>query len=113
MRAALYARFSSELQDARSITDQVSLARRYAETRGLNVVAVHEDAGISGEDDRDSAIAKLDGRIGEGWGGLGANGIVKLRFDAREQSDGSTRVAAYGEALLLDPAPGARAESAR
>ena len=48
MRAVLYARFSSELQDARSITDQVNLARRYAETRGLNVVAVHEDAGISG-----------------------------------------------------------------
>lgn len=45
--------------------------------------------------------------------GLGANGIVKLRFDAREQSDGSTRVAAYGEALLLDPVPGARARSAR
>ena len=48
MRAVLYARFSSELQDARSITDQVSLARRYADTRGLKVVAVHEDAGISG-----------------------------------------------------------------
>ncbi len=48
MRAALYARFSSDLQDARSITDQVSLARRYAETRGLGIVAVHEDAGISG-----------------------------------------------------------------
>jgi len=37
---------------------------------------------------------------------LGANSIVKLRFDAREQSDGSTRVAAYGEALVLDPVPG-------
>jgi len=37
---------------------------------------------------------------------LGANGIVKLRFDAREQSDGSTRVTAHGEAMLLDPAPG-------
>lgn len=48
MRAAVYARFSSDLQDARSITDQISLARRYAETRGLQIVAVHEDAGISG-----------------------------------------------------------------
>ncbi|GAC1303933.1 MAG: hypothetical protein NVSMB19_14340 [Vulcanimicrobiaceae bacterium] len=37
---------------------------------------------------------------------LGANGVVKLRFDANEQSDGSTRVTAYGEAMLLDPAPG-------
>ena len=48
MRAAIYARFSSDLQDARSITDQVTMARRYAETRGLQVTAVHEDAGISG-----------------------------------------------------------------
>ncbi len=37
---------------------------------------------------------------------LGANGILKLRFDASEQSDGSTRVTVYGEAMLLDPAPG-------
>lgn len=48
MRAAIYARFSSDLQDARSITDQVSLARKYAETRGLKVAAVYEDAAISG-----------------------------------------------------------------
>lgn len=37
---------------------------------------------------------------------LGANAIVSLRFWAREQSDGSTRVVAEGEALLLDPVPG-------
>jgi DNA invertase Pin-like site-specific DNA recombinase len=48
MRAAIYARFSSDLQDLRSIADQVDLARRYAETRGLNVVEVYDDAAISG-----------------------------------------------------------------
>ena len=48
MRAAIYARFSSDLQDMRSITDQVSMARKYAETRGLNEVGVYEDAAISG-----------------------------------------------------------------
>lgn len=48
MRAAIYARFSSDLQDARSITDQVSLARRYAESRGLKTIGVYEDAAISG-----------------------------------------------------------------
>ena len=37
---------------------------------------------------------------------MGANGIVNLHFDASELSDGSTRVLAYGEAVLLDPAPG-------
>ena len=48
MRAAIYARFSSELQDARSITDQVSLARKYAEGRSLTQVGTYEDAAISG-----------------------------------------------------------------
>jgi Resolvase, N terminal domain len=48
MRAAIYARFSSDLQDLRSISDQVDLARRYAEGRSLNVVDVYDDAAISG-----------------------------------------------------------------
>ena len=48
MRTAIYARFLSELQDARSITDQVALARKYAEARGLQVSSVYQDAAISG-----------------------------------------------------------------
>ena len=48
MRAAVYARFSSELQDERSIIDQVALARKYAESRGLVVTGVYQDAAISG-----------------------------------------------------------------
>ena len=48
MRTAIYARFSSELQDARSIADQVALARKYAEARGLQVSNVYHDAAISG-----------------------------------------------------------------
>jgi site-specific DNA recombinase len=48
MRAAIYARFSSDPQDLRSIADQVDLARRYAEARSLNVVEVYNDAAISG-----------------------------------------------------------------
>jgi DNA invertase Pin-like site-specific DNA recombinase len=48
MRAGIYARFSSDLQDNRSITDQVNLARKYAETRGFKTASVYEDAAISG-----------------------------------------------------------------
>lgn len=48
MRAAIYARFSSELQDERSIADQVALARKYADTRGLTVGQTYQDAAISG-----------------------------------------------------------------
>ena len=48
MRTAIYARFSSDLQDARSITDQVAMARKYADARSLSVVTVYSDAAISG-----------------------------------------------------------------
>jgi uncharacterized protein YbjQ (UPF0145 family) len=37
---------------------------------------------------------------------LGANGVVGLHFDASERGDGSTHVLAFGEAVLLEPAPG-------
>jgi uncharacterized protein YbjQ (UPF0145 family) len=37
---------------------------------------------------------------------LGANGIVGLQFQASEAADGSTRVLAFGEAVLLEPPPG-------
>lgn len=47
-RAHLYARFSSELQDARSIGDQLTDLRAYAEKKGWRVAAVHTDAAISG-----------------------------------------------------------------
>ncbi|HEX3466867.1 MAG TPA: heavy metal-binding domain-containing protein [Candidatus Elarobacter sp.] len=36
---------------------------------------------------------------------MGANGVVGLQFQASEAPDGSTRVLAFGEAVLLEPAP--------
>lgn len=47
-RAAVYARFSSDLQDARSIGDQVALCCDYAQRQGYSVARVYEDAGASG-----------------------------------------------------------------
>jgi site-specific DNA recombinase len=55
-RAAIYARFSSDLQDIRSIDDQVALCREYAQRQGYTVVRVYEDAAASG--------ASLHGRPG-------------------------------------------------
>src|SRR3979411_2036136 len=40
-------------------------------------------------------------------GGMGAHGVTGLQFQASEGPDGATRVLAFGEAVLLDPAPGA------
>ena len=48
MRVAIYARFSSDQQNPRSIADQVALARSYADAKGMTIIEVYEDAGISG-----------------------------------------------------------------
>ena len=48
MRAALYARYSSERQNERSIEDQLEVCRRHAAGRGWDVVATFSDAAISG-----------------------------------------------------------------
>ena len=44
MRCAIYARFSSDLQDARSIIDQTALCRAHAEREGWTVAACFSDA---------------------------------------------------------------------
>jgi uncharacterized protein YbjQ (UPF0145 family) len=41
--------------------------------------------------------------------GLGANGVIGLQFQASEGPDGATRVLAFGQAVLLEPEPGAPA----
>ena len=48
MRVAIYARYSSDLQDARSLDDQLALARDYAVRQGWQVAAEFTDAAISG-----------------------------------------------------------------
>ena len=48
MRAAIYARYSSDLQRDSSIEDQVEVCRRYAEIKGWIVSKVYSDAAVSG-----------------------------------------------------------------
>lgn len=45
---AIYARYSTDRQDARSIDDQVRRCRAFAEARGLDVAGVFKDAAESG-----------------------------------------------------------------
>ncbi|WP_309085773.1 recombinase family protein [Chelativorans sp.] len=47
-RAAIYARFSTELQNEKSTEDQIALCRAHARRGGLDVVAVYEDKARSG-----------------------------------------------------------------
>jgi site-specific DNA recombinase len=48
MRAAIYARFSTDQQSAASIEDQARICRERASALGLTVVAVHSDCAVSG-----------------------------------------------------------------
>lgn len=57
--AAIYARFSSHKQDEESIEQQVAECKRFAETRGLNVIEVYADAAISGRSDRRPQFQRL------------------------------------------------------
>jgi len=47
-RAALYARYSSDTQNAASIADQFRLCREQAEREGWRVVGTYQDAAVSG-----------------------------------------------------------------
>jgi site-specific DNA recombinase len=46
--AVIYARFSTDLQNDRSIADQVALCRSYAARHGYTVTATYEDRALSG-----------------------------------------------------------------
>ncbi len=48
MRAALHARYSSDLQNDRSIDDQLALGRAYCGRKGYKVVAVFTERAVSG-----------------------------------------------------------------
>jgi site-specific DNA recombinase len=67
-RAAIYARFSSDLQDSRSIGDQVTLCCDRAQRQGYVVARVYDDAAASG--------ASLHGRPG----------IKRLLYDAEAKA---------------------------
>jgi site-specific DNA recombinase len=65
VRTVIYARFSSDNQNPRSVADQVALCRERADREGWPVVAVFEDAAISGaagigENQRPGLNAMLD-----------------------------------------------------
>jgi site-specific DNA recombinase len=67
-RAAIYARFSTDLQNERSIEDQVALCRSCAAREGMDVVEIYDDRARSG------------GSI------MGRDGLLRLMDRARDRA---------------------------
>ena len=67
-KAVIYARFSTDLQNERSIEDQITLCRAYASREGINIIEVYEDRARSG------------GSI------MGRGGLLRLLDQARDRS---------------------------
>jgi len=59
LRAALYARFSTDMQRDASIDDQIRTCHDYAEKQGMEVVEVFSDKAMSGASLMRSGIQNL------------------------------------------------------
>lgn len=85
MRAALYARFSSDLQRATSIEDQFRNCRKRAELEGWAVVATYADAAMSGADaNRPQYRAMLEAAARREFDVLIVDDLSRLTRDAVE-----------------------------
>lgn len=58
-RVAIYARFSTDMQNALSAEDQIRLCRGYAERHGWDVVGAYSDAAISGQNNHRPGLNAL------------------------------------------------------
>jgi DNA invertase Pin-like site-specific DNA recombinase len=54
MRVAVYVRFSTDKQDARSIVDQIRRCRAFAHQRGWKVIGTYENAAPGSHTDREN-----------------------------------------------------------
>ncbi len=86
MRAAIYARFSSDNQHERSIDDQVRLCRDFVERHGGTVVTVYADYAMSGAHlrNRPQALRLLDDAKAGQFDTVVAEGLDRL---SRDQED--------------------------
>ena len=58
-KAVIYARYSSDNQRDASIDQQVKACRKFAETRGLEVIHVYEDRALTGRTDRRPSFLQM------------------------------------------------------
>ncbi len=86
MRAAIYARYSSDLQSEASIDDQVRVCREHAEREGMTVVEIYNDYAISGGSlsNRPGMLSLLDAAKGGTFDVLIAEALDRI---SRDQED--------------------------
>lgn len=88
MRAAIYARFSTDQQSATSTDDQARICRSRAEVLGLSVVAVYADQAVSGAtlvSQRDGGARLLADAAAGKWDVLLVEGLDRLSRDQVDQ----------------------------
>lgn len=108
-RAAIYARFSSDLQRDKSIDDQIALCREACERGGLAVVATFTDRGISGASTKNRPGFQSMMRSAEerAFDVLIAEDVDRISRDQAERADISEKLASAaseGRRIALHPA---------
>lgn len=110
LRAAVYARFSTDMQRDASIEDQIRSCREYAARQGLKVVETYSDRAVSGASLMRSGMQKLlrDGRSGA-FDVVISEGLDRL---SRNQADIATlyQHLAFAEVLIETVSEGAISE---
>jgi site-specific DNA recombinase len=85
-RAVIYARFSTDLQDERSIEDQVALCRDYARRESLHVIEVFEDRARSGASilNRDGLLTLMERAKSNGFDVVIVEALDRLSRDMED-----------------------------
>lgn len=101
MRAVIYARYSSDLQSAESIADQVRLCRSYAERFGWHVAGLYSDRAISGASSARPEYQKLlaDAKAGK-FDLVVAEALDRLSRDQEDVAALYKRFQYYGVKLV-------------
>ena len=100
-RAAIYARFSTDLQSERSIDDQIALCRGFAEREGMAVVLEHRDRAKSGASilGRDGLIALMVAAKARAFDVLLVEHTDRIARSMRDLADVHEKLAFYGIAI--------------
>jgi DNA invertase Pin-like site-specific DNA recombinase len=102
MRAAIYARYSTDLQSEKSVEDQVALCRAHAARERIDVVAAYDDKGRSGATiaGRPGLQALLAAALTGGFDAILVEHLDRLSRDLADLAEMHKRLAFIGVKIL-------------